>query len=104
MDENWKTLSSWAESCTVGVADGNVVTGKVALVAPPGMKTLSGTLAVRGRLLPRFTLKPTDGAALASVTVPVAEVPPATLVGFTDVETSAGRLGYSVTGRDRVTP
>ena len=101
---NWNTPSRAAESCTVVVADANVVTTKLALVAPPGMVTLSGTLAVRGRLLPRFTATPPAGAGLATVTVPVAGVPPVTVVGLTVRDVSSGRLGYSVTGRDSVTP
>lgn len=102
--ENWNTLSRAALSCTVVVSCGNVVTGKLALVAPPGTMTLAGTLAASGRTLPRFTATPAAGAGPASVTVPVAAVPPTTLVGFTVSAVSSGRLGYSVKGADRVTP
>ena len=101
---NWNTLSIAAESCTVVVKPGNVVTGKLALVAPPGIVTLFGTLAESGRLLPRLTATPTGGAGPASVTVPVAEWPPTTLVGLTVRDVSAGRLGYKVKGCDSVTP
>ena len=83
---------------------GKVVTVKLALVAPAGTVTLAGTLAARGRLLPRLTATPPTGAALASLTVPVAVAPPATLVGFTVSAVSAGKAGYSVRGADRVTP
>lgn len=77
---------------------------KLALVAPPGTVTLSGTLAASGKLLPRFTATPTAGAGLASVTVPVEGLPPTTLVGLTVRAVSDGKLGYTVKGRDRVTP
>jgi hypothetical protein len=88
----------------VVVSCGNVVTAKVALVAPPCTVTLAGTLAARGRLLPRLTAAPAAGAGLASVTVPVAGFPPTTLAGFTVIAVSSGRLGYNVKGADRVTP
>jgi hypothetical protein len=48
IDENSNTLSRAAESCTVVVSCGNVVTVKVALVAPPGTVTLAGTPAASG--------------------------------------------------------
>lgn len=104
MAANWNTLSIAAESWTVVVELGNVVTVKLALVAPPGIVTCFGTLAVSGRLLARLIATPTGGAGPASVTVPVAEPPPATLVGFTVRDVSAGRLGYTVKGCDNVTP
>ena len=47
MDANSNALSSAAESWTVFVGGGNVVTVKLALVAPPGTVTLAGTRAVR---------------------------------------------------------
>ena len=81
-----------------------MVTGKVALVAPAGTVTLAGTLAVRGSMLLRLTPTPPAGAALPRRTVPVAAMPPATLVGFTVSEVNAGNAGYSVRGADRVTP
>lgn len=56
---------------------------KLALVAPCGTVTLAGTLAVPGSWLPRFTATPPLGAALPSVTTPVALAPPVTLVGLT---------------------
>jgi len=46
--ENWNTPSMAAESCGVVRKPGKVVTSKLALVAPGGMKTLAGTLAERG--------------------------------------------------------
>ena len=54
----------------------------VALVAPAGTVTEDGTVATFGRLLPRLTAVPPVGAANESRTVPVADVPPVTLVGL----------------------
>jgi hypothetical protein len=59
-----------------------VLTEKFAVVAPAGMVTLDGTVATFVRLLESWTVIPVDGAALLSVTVPVDEVPPTTVVGF----------------------
>ena len=81
-----------------------MVTVKLALVAPAGTVTLAGRLAFSGRLLDRLTATPPSGAALASLTDPVAVAPPATLVGFTVSAVSAGKVWYSVRGADRVTP
>ena len=91
------------------VAAGNVVTVKLALVAPAATVTLAGTLAARGRLLVRLTTVPPGGAALGSVTVPVAGVPPTTLVGLTvNEESVAGGggvlAGFTVRLAERVTP
>jgi len=93
----------------VVVAAGNVVTVKLALVAPAATVTLAGTLAARGRLLVRLTTVPPGGAALGSVTVPVAGVPPTTLVGLTvNEESVAGGggvlAGFTVRLAERVTP
>jgi len=104
MSANWYTLSRPAESWTLVGELGKVVTVKLALVAPPGIVTLAGTLAVSGRLLQRLTATPTDGAGLASLTVPVAELPPPTVVGLTVRDVSAGSVGYKVRGCDSVTP
>jgi hypothetical protein len=101
---NWNVSPSAAESWTVVLSTGNVVIWKVALVAPAGTVTVAGTLAEPGRLLPRLTLTPPDGAALPSVTVPVEGVPPGTLLGFTLSPVSAGRLGETVSVAERVTP
>ena len=46
--ENSNPPSICAESCTVVGKPGNVVTAKLALVAPAGMVTLAGTLAESG--------------------------------------------------------
>ena len=64
-----------------------VETVNVALVAPADTVTLAGTL-VEGSELDSVTAIPPLGAALLSVTVPVAEVPPATEVGLTVKEAS----------------
>jgi hypothetical protein len=63
-----------------------VVTVNVALVAPAATVTLAGTCAAPVLLLDSDTLAPPLGAAPLSVTVPVEELPPVTLVGFTDTE------------------
>jgi hypothetical protein len=95
---------SVADSWTVVLSTGNVVISKLALIAPAGTVTVAGTLAEPGRLLPKLTVAPPDGAALPSVTVPVEGVPPGTLLGFTLSPVSAGRLGETVSVAERVTP
>src|SRR5207302_643793 len=67
-----------------------VFTVKVAVVAPPGIVTLGGTLATDGSLLERMTCAPPAGAGPLSVTVPVEGFPPITVVGFSD---NGERLG-----------
>jgi hypothetical protein len=59
-----------------------VVIAKVAVVAPAVTVTLAGTVAA-ALLLDNATDAPPTGAALLRVTVPVEELPPTTLVGFT---------------------
>src|SRR5713226_338516 len=66
----------------VDAATALVVTVKAALVAPAATVTLEGTLAAVVLLLARATCAPPVGAAPLSVTVPVEEFPPVTLVGF----------------------
>ena len=63
-----------------------VVTWNVALVAPAATVTVAGTCAAVVLLLVRDTVAPPLGAAPLSVTVPVDELPPVTLVGFTETE------------------
>ena len=66
-----------------------VVTVKFALVAPAGTATLAGTL-VAVEFSDSDTTAPPLGAAALSVTVPVEELPPTTLVGFSETTESVG--------------
>src|SRR3972149_1522484 len=66
-----------------------VVTEKVALLAPPGMVTLAGTVATEVLLLASVTTTPPTGAVLFRFTVPVEEPPGETELGFRMRETSA---------------
>ena len=59
-----------------------VLTANVTLVAPAGIVTLDGTVASDVLLLESKTTTPPVGAGALSVTVPVEELPPLTLVGF----------------------
>jgi hypothetical protein len=63
-----------------------VVTEKVAVVAPAETVTLEGTCAAAVLLLDRVTVAPPAGAAPLKVTVPVAGLPPLTVVGLTATE------------------
>ncbi len=74
-------------SVTVVRAEGAlVVTVNVALVNPAATVTLAGTCATVVLLLDSETLAPPLGAALLKVTLPVAELPPVTIVGLTDTD------------------
>jgi hypothetical protein len=86
-----------AEAATI-TAD--VLTVKVALMAPAGTVTLEGTLAAP-LLLARVTCAPPAGAGPLKVTVPVEDcAPPITLVGFSVSEVSVGSAaGAGVTVR-----
>ena len=68
---------------------------KVVLVAPCATDTLTGTVAPV-LLLDSDTANPPAGAAALKVTVPVEEVPPVTLVGFTDSAESAAGGGAAL--------
>jgi len=69
-----------------------VLTVNVALVAPAATATLEGTRAAP-LLLESATVAPPAGAAPLSVTVPVEELPPVTLEGFSPSEASVGGGG-----------
>ena len=77
----------------VDAATALVLTANVAVVAPAATVTLEGTVAATVLLLESAIVAPPAGAAPLSVTVPVEEFPPVTLVGFTESaerETGAG--------------
>jgi hypothetical protein len=63
-----------------------VLTVNVAVVVPAATVTLDGTWATAVLLLESATVAPPAGAAPLSVTVPVEEFPPVTLVGFSERE------------------
>jgi hypothetical protein len=67
------------------------------------MLTFAGTAAATGLLVVRLTTAPDAGAAVLSVTVPKAELPPTTLVGFTAKELTIG-AGFTVSGAVTVSP
>jgi hypothetical protein len=84
-----------------------VVTVKVALLAPAATVTLEGTLAAVVLPLESVTCAPPGGAGPLSVTVPVEEFPPITLVGFSvsDVRVGGGGgAGVTVSEADVVAP
>ena len=85
----------------------DVFTVNVALVAPAGMNTLDGTLAVP-LLLERMTVTPPAGAGALSVTLPVEDcTPPMTVLGFKVSEDSVGGgggAGFTVSEAVLVTP
>src|SRR5713226_1788755 len=70
----------------VDAATALVLTVNVALVTPAATVTLEGTVAAAVLLLESATVAPPAGAAPLSVTVPVEEFPPVTLVGFSESE------------------
>jgi hypothetical protein len=76
-----------------------VVPVKVAVEAPAGMVTLAGTVATAVLALARETRAPPPGAGPLSVTLPVKEEPPLTLVWFSVSEV---RVGGGVTVREAV--
>jgi len=61
----------------------------VAVVFPEWNSSIGSTNAA-ALSLDRLTIKPPDGAALESVTVPVDLAPPPTLVGFNAIENVVG--------------
>ena len=76
----------------VDAATDVVVIVKVALVAPAGTVTLAGTV-VALELAESDTDAPPAGAAALNVTVPVEELPPATLVGLSESAESVATGG-----------
>ena len=80
-----------------GTAD--VVTVKFAAVAPPATVTLDGTPTL-ALLELRLTTSPPVGAALESATVPVAECPPITELGDTEMPTRPGASMVRIALRD----
>src|SRR5437867_1540172 len=67
-----------------------VVTVKLALVAPWGTVTLGGGVATAELVVPSDTTAPPAGAAALKVTVPVEELPPTTLLGFSVRDVTTG--------------
>ena len=85
----------------------NVVTVKLAEVCPPGTVTIPGTVATARLLVESVTEIPPAGAGALKNTVPVAFVPPRTLVGVIVIDCrSGGALGsaLTLTKIDLVTP
>jgi hypothetical protein len=91
----------------VDTATALVLTVKDALVAPAATVTLEGTPATVVLLLESVTCAPPVGAGPLSVTVPVDEFPPMTLVGLSVNEESVGAgggAGVTVSVADLVAP
>ena len=85
----------------------NVVIVKLAEVCPPGTLTIPGTVATARLLVESVTEIPPAGAGALKNTVPVAFVPPRTLVGLIVIDCrSGGALGsaLTLTKIDLVTP
>ena len=70
-----------------------VLTVKVALVAPEATVTVVATLATLFWAV-RVTTAPPAGAVAFSVTVPVEELPPVTMVGFREMEVTNNVMLY----------
>ncbi len=91
----------------VDAATALVLTVNVALVAPAATATVDGTWATVVLLLESATVAPPAGAAPLRVTVPVEELPPTTLVGFSASDErvgGGGGAGVTVSEADRVAP
>jgi hypothetical protein len=67
------------------------VTVKFAVLCPAGTRTSTGTVAAPVLLLDKFTNRPAEFVGPSSVTVPVAGVPPVTVVGFKVRDNICGR-------------
>jgi hypothetical protein len=88
-------------------ATANVVTVKLPEVCPPGTLTMPGTLAALGLLVASVTEIPPAGAGALKNTVPVAFVPPLTVVGLIVIDCRSGGAfgsGLTLTKMDFVTP
>ena len=84
-----------------------VVMVKLALVWPPETLTMPGARAADALLVESVTEMPPAGAGALRNTVPVAFVPPATLVGVIDIDCNNGGAfgsGATFTKIDFVTP
>ena len=85
----------------------DVLTVKLALLAPAGINTLPGTLAAP-LLLERLTCTPPAGAGALKNTVPLEDCkPPMTLVGLSVNEVSVGTgrgAGFTEREADRIAP
>ena len=75
---------------------------KLAVVAPDATVTLAGTDATVPFALERLTTSPPLPAAVVSVTVPVAPVPPTTLVGLIATDDRLGVGGAACTVKRRL--
>ena len=73
-----------------------VVIVNVALVAPAATVTLGGTAATAALPLESVTAPPPVGAAVVSVAVPCAGLPPTTLVGLSEIAERAAGVGGGV--------
>jgi hypothetical protein len=85
----------------------NVVTLKLAEVWPAGTLTMPGTCAADELFVASVTEIPPEGEGELKKTVPVALVPPATLVGLIAMDCSKGGAfgsGATLTKIDLVTP
>jgi len=90
----------------VELVTATVVIEKLALVVPAATVTLAGTVATVVFELERLTSSPPAGAALVSVAVPVAELPPVTVAELRVIELrlAGGGTGLTVSTAVRVTP
>ena len=79
-----------------------VLTVNDALVAPAATVTLAGTLAAVVLLLESATCAPPVGAGPLSVTVPVEEFPPVTLVGFNESEEREREVGTEESSKSQI--
>jgi hypothetical protein len=90
----------------VEIRTADVLTVKVALVAPAGTVTVEGTVAAPVLLLESVTCAPPAGAGALKVTVPVDDCkPPTTPVGFNVSEETVGSgTGVTVSEAVLLTP